>query len=61
MDAASIPVIAKLTPNITDVTEPAEAACRANVTALSLINTLQSIMGVDLDRLVPLPRVGDAS
>ncbi|MCH9015728.1 MAG: NAD-dependent dihydropyrimidine dehydrogenase subunit PreA [Gemmatimonadetes bacterium] len=61
MDAASIPVIAKLTPNITDVTEPAEAACRANVTALSLINTLQSIIGVDLDRLVPLPRVGDVS
>ena len=46
---------------ITDVTEPAYAAQRAGATAVSLINTIQSIMGVDLDRLVPLPAVADAS
>ncbi len=61
MDIATVPVIAKLTPNITDVREPARAACAANVTALSLINTIQSVMGVDLERLVPLPRVDNRS
>ncbi len=59
IDAASVPVIAKLTPNITDVKEPAHAAKRGGAHAVSLINTIQSLMGVDLDRLVPLPRVGD--
>jgi len=59
--ATRLPVIAKLTPNITDIREPAEAARRGGAHAVSLINTIQSLMGVDLDRLVPLPRVGDAS
>ena len=61
MDAASMPVIAKLTPNITDITEPAMASQRGKADAVSLINTIQSLIGVDLDRLVPLPRVQDAS
>jgi dihydropyrimidine dehydrogenase (NAD+) subunit PreA len=61
VSATRLPVIAKLTPNITDIREPALAARRGRAHAVSLINTLQSLMGVDLDRLVPLPRVGDAS
>jgi dihydropyrimidine dehydrogenase (NAD+) subunit PreA len=61
VSATRLPVIAKLTPNITDIREPAQAARRGGAHAVSLINTLQSLMGVDLDRLVPLPRVGDAS
>ena len=61
MDATSLPVIAKLTPNISDILEPAQAAQAGGADAISLINTIQSIMGVDLERLVPLPRVGDAS
>jgi dihydropyrimidine dehydrogenase (NAD+) subunit PreA len=60
-EIASIPVIAKLTPNITDVLDPGLAAQRGGADAVSLINTIQSLMGVDLDRLVPLPRVGDGS
>ncbi len=56
-----LPVIAKLTPNVTDVVEPATAAREGGADAVSLINTIQSLMGVDLDRLVPLPRVGGAS
>jgi dihydropyrimidine dehydrogenase (NAD+) subunit PreA len=56
-----VPVIVKLTPNVGDILEPGEAALRAGVPALSLINTVKSLMGVDLDRMVPLPRVGDAS
>ncbi len=61
MAETSLPVIAKLTPNITDVREPAHAAQRGGATAVSLINTVQSVIGVDLERLVPLPRVDDAS
>ncbi|HSP79847.1 MAG TPA: NAD-dependent dihydropyrimidine dehydrogenase subunit PreA [Myxococcaceae bacterium] len=61
MEFASVPVIVKLTPNVGDILEPGEAAVRAGVPALSLINTVKSIMGVDLERMVPLPRVGDAS
>ncbi len=60
-DAASVPVISKLTPNITDVREPAAAAKRGGADGVSLINTIQSLMGVDLDRMVPLPRVGNRS
>ena len=56
MEASQIPVIAKLTPNISDILEPAHAAQRSGAHAVSLINTIQSIMGVDLERLVPLPR-----
>jgi dihydropyrimidine dehydrogenase (NAD+) subunit PreA len=61
MAHAKTPVIVKLTPNIGDITEPAEAAMAAGAPALSLINTIKSIIGVDLDNMVPLPQVGNAS
>ncbi len=54
---ARIPVIVKLTPNITDVTVPAAAAKRAGADAVSLINTIKSIISVDIDDFVPLPKV----
>ena len=56
-----IPVIVKLTPNITDVTVPAAAAKRGGADAVSLINTIKSIVGVDLDKFVPYPTVGTRS
>jgi len=58
---SSIPVIIKLTPNISDVNEPGRAAVRGGADALSLINTIKSIVGVDFQRAVPLPRVGGKS
>src|SRR5262245_40046908 len=61
MAVARVPVIAKLTPNVSHIADPALAAVRGGANALSLVNTFQSIIGVDLDRLVPIPRVGDAS
>jgi dihydropyrimidine dehydrogenase (NAD+) subunit PreA len=60
-DVASIPVIVKLTPNVGDIVEPALAAIRGKAHALSLINTIKSIMSVDLNTFVPRPVVGDAS
>jgi len=61
MEVAQIPVIVKLTPNITDVTIPARAAMRAGADAISLINTINSITKVDLDRLIPEPYVDGKS
>lgn len=53
-----MPVIVKLTPNITDVRKPAQAAKRGGADAVSLINTINSIVGVDLDLMAPNPTVG---
>lgn len=50
-----MPVIVKLTPNITDVRYPARAAKRGGADAVSLINTINSIVGVDLDAMAPYP------
>ena len=61
MEVAKIPVIAKLTPNISDITEPAQAARRGGANAISLINTIQSLIGVDIDRFVTFPVVGTQS
>jgi dihydropyrimidine dehydrogenase (NAD+) subunit PreA len=58
MQAARIPVIVKLTPNVTNIVEPARAAVAAGANALSLINTLNSIIGVDLDTLEIMPSIG---
>jgi len=57
MEVATIPVIVKLTPNISDITEPAQAARRAGANAISLINTIQSLIGVDIDNFVTYPVV----
>jgi dihydropyrimidine dehydrogenase (NAD+) subunit PreA len=54
---ATIPVIVKLTPNVTDVTAIGRAAVRGGADALSLINTINSIMGVNLHTLAPKPAV----
>ena len=54
---ARTPVIVKLTPNIADIRMPARAAKRAGADALSAINTINSITGIDLDTLQPRPMV----
>ncbi|MFN0184744.1 MAG: NAD-dependent dihydropyrimidine dehydrogenase subunit PreA [Aquabacterium sp.] len=52
-----LPVIVKLTPNITDIRFPARAAKAGGADAVSLINTISSITGVDLDRMTMSPAV----
>ncbi len=54
---ATTPVMVKLTPNITDIRTIGRAARNGGADALSLINTLNSIMGVDLNTLYPKPHV----
>ena len=50
-----LPVIVKLTPNISDIRQPARAAKRGGADAVSLINTINSIMGVDPYSLTMTP------
>jgi len=50
-----MPVIVKLTPNITDVRFPARASKSGGADAVSLINTINSIMAIDLDKMAPCP------
>lgn len=60
-DVAQIPVLAKLTPNVTDINEPGKAAQQGNADGVSLINTIKSIVQVDLDDFIPHPKGKDAS
>ena len=55
---SKLPVIVKLTPNITDIRKPAQAAKRGGADAVSLINTINSIMGVDPTTLTMSPSTG---
>jgi len=52
-----MPVITKLTPNITDVRKPARAAKKGGTDAVSLINTINSITSVNLDTFAPEPTI----
>lgn len=55
---SKLPVIVKLTPNITDVRYAARAAKAGGADAVSLINTINSLMGVNLETLVMHPSTG---
>ncbi len=52
-----MPVLVKLTPNVTNILGPARAAKAGGADGVSLINTLNSITGVDLDMMAPEPTV----
>ncbi len=56
-EVATTPVFIKLTPNIADIRYVGRAAAEGGADALSLINTINSIIGVDLDTLEPHPQV----
>ncbi|MCH2114117.1 MAG: NAD-dependent dihydropyrimidine dehydrogenase subunit PreA [Pirellulales bacterium] len=54
---AKVPVWAKMTPNVTHIEDPTRAAFRAGCEGVSAINTIRSVLGVDLDTLRPEPQV----
>jgi dihydropyrimidine dehydrogenase (NADP+)/dihydropyrimidine dehydrogenase (NAD+) subunit PreA len=57
MAAARKPVWAKMTPNVTRIEDPSRAALRAGCHGVSAINTIRSVMAVNLDTLRPEPTV----
>jgi dihydropyrimidine dehydrogenase (NAD+) subunit PreA len=60
-EVSTIPVLVKLTPNVSNIVMPARAAKAANASGISLINTINSIMGIDLDTLKIKPTVAGKS
>ncbi|TNE58685.1 MAG: NAD-dependent dihydropyrimidine dehydrogenase subunit PreA [Alphaproteobacteria bacterium] len=56
-EVVDIPVFTKLTPNITNILWSAEAAAQGNADAVALINTVNSIISVNLDTMAPEPTV----
>src|SRR5580692_7329128 len=57
MSAAKVPVWAKMTPNITHIEDPTRAALQAGCSGISAINTIRSVIGVNLETLRPEPTV----
>ncbi len=58
---STVPVLVKLTPNVGDIVPHGLAAQRGGAHGVSLINTIKSIIGVDIERMVLEPRVGQRS
>ena len=58
---AKVPVLVKLTPNVSDIRPHGIAAKRGGADGVSLINTIKSIIGVDIDTFVPKPVVSNLS
>jgi dihydropyrimidine dehydrogenase (NAD+) subunit PreA len=61
VEFSTVPVLVKLTPNVTDILPHGMAAKRGGAHGVSLINTIKSIIGVDIDRFTPEPRVAGRS
>jgi len=57
MQVAEVPVWTKLTPNVTHIEDPTRAALGAGCHGVSAINTIRSVIGVDLKTLRPEPSV----
>jgi len=53
-EEVSIPVMAKLTPNVAEIAPIAVAAEKAGADAVSAIDTVRCLIGVDLERAEPL-------
>src|ERR1041385_5144141 len=56
-EVAKVPVLVKLTPNVTNPALVGRAAKAAGANGISLINTINSIMGINLDTFAPNPNV----
>lgn len=57
MQAATKPVWAKMTPNVTHIEDPSRASLQAGCHGIAAINTIRSVIGVDLETLRPEPSV----
>ena len=60
-EKSTVPVWAKMTPNVTDPTIPAKAAVKGGADGLSAINTILCVIGINLETLRPMPTVEGCS
>lgn len=56
-----LPVLAKMTPNIGNMEIPAIAAMKSGATGIAAINTIKSIMNINLDDFISEPQVDGKS
>ncbi|MAG55890.1 MAG: NAD-dependent dihydropyrimidine dehydrogenase subunit PreA [Planctomycetes bacterium] len=61
VEYSTVPVLVKLTPNVDDILPHGRAAQAGGAHGVSLINTIKSVIGVDIDTFVPQPVVGGQS
>jgi dihydropyrimidine dehydrogenase (NAD+) subunit PreA len=61
VEYSTVPVLSKLTPNVGDIVPHGLASQRGGAHGVSLINTIKSIIGVDIHNFVPQPVVGNQS
>jgi len=50
-----LPLLVKLTPNVTDIVPITNAAVKGGADAISAINTVESLIGIDIETATPLP------
>lgn len=60
-EVSRVPVIVKLSPHVTDVVAIAKSTLAGGADASAAINTVQSLIGLDIDTFEPLPSVGGYS
>ena len=58
---SKLPMMAKMTPNITDMVPVAKACLEGGADGIAAINTIKSILNVDLDRKIGLPIINGKS
>lgn len=58
---SKLPIIAKMTPNITDMCPTAIASIEGGVNAIAAINTIKSICNIDLNRHIGMPIIDGKS
>lgn len=56
-EVSTVPVLVKLTPNVSDIRFPARAVKKGGADGIALINTINTIMGVDLDTFELKPTI----
>ena len=57
VNSVGVPIISKLSPNVTDIADIAKKAEKAGAKAVSAINTISCMMGIDIEREMLLPPV----
>ncbi len=60
-EATALPILVKCTPNVADILDQGRAAMSGGASGVSLINTIKSIIGVDLADFIPFPKLRNGS
>jgi len=59
--AGDLPVLIKITPQVTDIVAIASAVSRSGCDGITASNSIPALMGIDIDTMTPIPSVGGYS